>query len=349
MDLWCWRGLMDLWCRRGLAGVGLMDLRCRYGLVGGYGRGCVQHRGGCGRAGRTRRDRRAGRAGGALRLTSRCGRLRRAGAARSDHALTAELPRTAGGRNRRPTAIHAVLQRGIGSSGLGMLGLRRRRCGMRLPPHGKLCRRRLRTHAAGAAIEAGVVHRAAVGYRRAVGIGEMIAAKIIGLAIVVEATIAPASTGVTVAAIAEPVVDAAVIADAGTPVRRVPQVESAAPAPVARRPQQPDHGRLHPGAGNPVVAGRTVLPVAWCPDVAVTGHRRLVVNGQFRRRQRNRHADALGQGRGCDRNRGERRAGQQGRQQEFGNTHNCSPPWTVFQPNATMAAGDRVGAESEST
>src|SRR3989440_8652346 len=93
------------------------------------------------------------------------------------------------------------------------------------------------------------------------------------------------------AAIAEAVVDAAVEPHVRAPVAAMPEVRSALPAPVSRRPQEADARRLRPGSGYPVVVVVGPGPVARDPEVARRRTGRLHVHRQRRRRDVDRYAD----------------------------------------------------------
>jgi hypothetical protein len=85
------------------------------------------------------------------------------------------------------------------------------------------------------------------------------------------------------AAIAVAVVHAAVVADMGTPVATMEDIESVIPAPIRRSPQVAGLRRRNPGSGNPVVAVVAIGPVAGCPHQAGFGAWRLIIDRQRRR------------------------------------------------------------------
>ncbi|GAB3343336.1 hypothetical protein GCM10027565_47130 [Bordetella tumulicola] len=74
------------------------------------------------------------------------------------------------------------------------------------------------------------------------------------LAVVVEVSVLPVAARISRADIAEPIVDAAVIADVLAPVAGIPTIDVIDIAPVAGGPQRPHKGRQTPGAGHPVIA-----------------------------------------------------------------------------------------------
>src|SRR5690242_7798196 len=94
----------------------------------------------------------------------------------------------------------------------------------------------------------------------------------------------PAAAVIAIAGIAVAVVHPAVEAHFGSPVAVVPYIVAVVPGPVAGGPEQPFGGGLHPGARNPVVAVVAPSPVAGGPDKVRLGARRLVIDGQRRRR-----------------------------------------------------------------
>ena len=98
-------------------------------------------------------------------------------------------------------------------------------------------------------------------------------------AVVPEAAAAPVSAVETDAEVAEAVVDAAVVADVGSPVAGVPEVSVVAVAPVAGRPESAGVGSENPGARNPFVTLAGPYPVAGRPDIAVAGGGWLFVVG----------------------------------------------------------------------
>jgi hypothetical protein len=102
-------------------------------------------------------------------------------------------------------------------------------------------------------------------------------------AVVVEVVAAPIASVIADAGVAEAVVDAAVKADVGTPEAAVEAPASVVPAPIAGGPEGAVVGWSAPGAGDPVVAGGSPVPVAWSPDIVWRGGFRLLIDGQGRR------------------------------------------------------------------
>src|ERR1700739_1658742 len=72
---------------------------------------------------------------------------------------------------------------------------------------------------------------------RVMDVGE---ADVIDRSVVVEIATSPISAGVTNTGVAEPVINAAVEADVGSPVASVPCIHAFSPSPISRRPEHPD-------------------------------------------------------------------------------------------------------------
>src|SRR5216683_6799899 len=103
-----------------------------------------------------------------------------------------------------------------------------------------------------------------------------------GAVVVVRAT-SPVAAEEADAGVAEAVVNAAIEADFGSPVARVPRVEAVFPSPVPWSPEQTDFRREHPGARNPEVAVRPISPIAGNPDIARSRADGLSIDWQHRR------------------------------------------------------------------
>jgi len=92
---------------------------------------------------------------------------------------------------------------------------------------------------------------------------------------------APHASDETLSAVAEAIINAAVVADLGAPVAVVPAIGSVVIAPVPWRPQVADLRWFDPDTRNPVIA--VILgpgPVARRPQVAVLRAGRLLVDHQ---------------------------------------------------------------------
>src|SRR5208282_316549 len=179
----------------------------------------------------------------------------------------------------------------VPAGGLLMLCL----CGccrsMTLVGRGLFCSGRAGGCSTGSAVIANVVSRSSVDYVsfvRVVNVGDV---DVVDRGVVVEGSVIPISALIADTTIAEAIVDAAVETDCGTPVAVVPGKGIATPAPIPGSPQQANGGRLGPRARHPEIAFITVSPVAGCPQIAALRTHRLRVRHQFRRSDRDRHAD----------------------------------------------------------
>jgi hypothetical protein len=106
---------------------------------------------------------------------------------------------------------------------------------------------------------------------------------VIDAAIVVELIAAPIAAFVAAAHVAETIVHSAIEADVRAPVAVIPVIAVARVAPVRRSPKRTNIGRDNPDAGNPIVSGLRVAPIAGRPQVIWAGSGWLAV---FRQRGR---------------------------------------------------------------
>ena len=113
--------------------------------------------------------------------------------------------------------------------------------------------------------------------------------------VVKEVAASPVSALKASAHVSESIKNATVEADLVSPIASVPEVNAVAPSPISRSPQETDFGRENPRARHPVVVtiGIVPSPIAGRPEIAFTRTDGLYVNRQKRRRNRDRHADAL--------------------------------------------------------
>jgi hypothetical protein len=102
-------------------------------------------------------------------------------------------------------------------------------------------------------------------------------------AVVVEMAVIPIAAAITLAGVSEAIINATVKADVRTPIAVVERVAALVESPIAGSPEGALIGRLNPDAGDPVIAGAAIIPVAGGPKVVVGGSRRLVILGQRRR------------------------------------------------------------------
>src|ERR1700683_2099465 len=149
---------------------------------------------------------------------------------------------------------------------------------------------------AAAPVVAHAIHIAIVHLRFVVHVVNVVHVDVVHRAVVEEMTAVPVATSVTEPAITEAVVNAAVKTDMWSPETGVPEISSAAPAPITGSPQKSDTWRKDPSARHPVVTVNAVSPVAGRKDVAVTGADWFRVNRQHGWRDCDCHAEA---GCGC--------------------------------------------------
>ena len=102
--------------------------------------------------------------------------------------------------------------------------------------------------------------------------------------VIVEPVSAPIPALIADAAVAESVVNAAVVADMLAPKAVVVAIHAAEKSPISRRPQEAHLRRPRPGAGHPVVALRSVAPISGRPQIAIARAWRLRIFRQRRRR-----------------------------------------------------------------
>jgi hypothetical protein len=164
-----------------------------------------------------------------------------------------------------------------------------------MPPTGRslFLRGRLAGYAAIAAVIAYVVHPGAVTYGLIVHIGDIChIGDVIHGAVVEEGSVLPASALIAEPGVSESIVDPTVEPDLRTPVPDIPHEGVAAPAPITRSPENPNLGRLHPGARHPVVVVIIGVPrpVTRRPQITVAGNNRLLVHGQHGRSDSNGHS-----------------------------------------------------------
>src|SRR5215472_10571649 len=161
-----------------------------------------------------------------------------------------------------------------------MLRLRRRRQRVLVVGCSQFLRRRLGDRPAGSAVEAdvGYVRYVVVDHGLAVGVCDRDVAEIVHRSIVGERAAPPEAAGIAYAGIAKSVIDAAIEADVGTPIARMPGVNAIAPAPIARSPKQAHRGWQHPRTRHPIVVVVTVGPITQRPDIAGPGDWRLHVD-----------------------------------------------------------------------
>jgi hypothetical protein len=102
--------------------------------------------------------------------------------------------------------------------------------------------------------------------------------------VVVKVISVPVPAVIAIAGVAEAIVDASIETNMKAPETAVKAPAVAIPTPVARRPESSIVGRRAPRTGDPIVAGRSPIPITGCPDVVGSRSFGLVVDGQWRRR-----------------------------------------------------------------
>src|SRR5215469_14804387 len=222
-----------------------------------------------------------------------------------------EFSRTRGGGDVGPAVILRCQKPAIAASIALMVALRVGRFKVAFAIPRFLLAVRAGVDSAAAAVVADAVHGHVVddGLVVHANVGDV---DVVHGAVVVEVAVSPIAAFITVAEVAVAVVHATVEADVRSPVPGVPDVHAVAPSPISGRPEHAHRGRHHPCARDPVVAFRTVGPVAGGPDVTVTGTGRLFVNRE--------HWGRDGHGNGNTRERRSRK--QQGQKSERGKTQN---------------------------
>jgi len=162
--------------------------------------------------------------------------IRRAGSARFSHASARENTRPLSGRNARLAAIDRRAQVVIAESHVLVIALHRSVTNMAIVICNQLVRARPRVQAAFTTVVAHTVYRDVVDHRPVVNIGDVSFAQVCNRPVVVERPMAPvtaleANTGVSV-----PVIDTTVKTYVRAPIAGVPNIRTATPAPVTRRP-----------------------------------------------------------------------------------------------------------------
>jgi len=261
----------------------------------------------------------AGRSGPALtrsRLSPSLSRPRRA--TRRHYTRARKLPRLRSSGNCRPSMVHRSQHRVISTRCPLMLRLRRRHPHMRIAPRSLLRSRGTSRQSSTPAVIAHPAHRPVIHRAARVNMRKASSANPVHRAIVVESSSVPIPALVPEPAIAKAIIDAAIEAHRRAPVTRIPQVSAAAPAPISRRPQHPNLGRLNPRSRNPVIALVAISPIARRPHITNLRTDRLLISHQRRRCDRNRHPNL--------RHRNRRQNRQQKSLQNQTNSTHLAPP-----------------------
>jgi hypothetical protein len=194
------------------------------------------------------------------------------------HPMTAKLCGFRSCGDCRPPVVYGRQKCVVGAGSVHMLGLQCRWLPVLLVCRGLFCRGRSGANSTGAAVIADMVHRGVVDYGLVVNVVNVGDVHVIHRAVVVEGSVIPISTLVADTTIAEAVVDATVESHVRTPVAAIPGVGVAAPTPIAGGPEQANLGSHHPGTRHPEVTLIAISPVAWRPQITVSGGHGLLVN-----------------------------------------------------------------------
>jgi hypothetical protein len=106
---------------------------------------------------------------------------------------------------------------------------------------------------------------------------------VIDAAVVIKMAILPIPSLITLTEISVAIIDSAIVTNLQRPVPGEPHIVIVHKSPVTRCPQISRLGRLDPRARHPVVAIRTISPIARHPDETVARAGRLVINRKLRR------------------------------------------------------------------
>jgi len=186
-------------------------------------------------------------------------------------------------------------QTAIASGGLLVPGLRGRWRDVSAAGNPLLFGCRSRIGSTVAAVVADAVHARIVDDRLVVRVMNDRGVYVHDRGVVEEAAPLPVSALEAGAHVSESIKNATVEADLFSPVASVPEVNAVAPAPISRSPEETDFGRENPRAGHPVVVAIVIVPspIAGRPEIAFARTDGLYVHRQKRRRNRDRHPDAL--------------------------------------------------------
>src|SRR5579864_2359822 len=136
-----------------------------------------------------------------------------------------------------------------------------------------------------AAVIADAVHRSVVDHRGVVNVVDVGDVHVVHRTVVVKLSVLPTPTFIALAKISVAVIDPAIETYLRTPVAVVEDISVAAPTPIGWSPEQARFRSHHPCPRHPVVIVEivSVSPVPGCPEIALAGTKRLLVDGEFRR------------------------------------------------------------------
>jgi hypothetical protein len=205
------------------------------------------------------------------------------------NASALKFPRLRRSRDRRPPMILSRQHRAVATRGPPLLRLPRRQMHTRIASRRLLSRRRPSPESAPSAVVAYPAHRAIVHRPARIHMVKPAAADPVHRTVVIESSVIPVATRIPHAGITKPIVDAAIEAHRRPPIAGIPEIRTAAPAPVSRSPQHTHLRRLNPRSGNPVITLIAVSPITGSPYIPLLRTDRLLIRHQRRRSDRNRH------------------------------------------------------------
>src|SRR5580704_2489000 len=123
-------------------------------------------------------------------------------------------------------------------------------------------------------VDGGVVDDDGIGHRAVINlnVGDV---HIVDGTVIVETISVPVPALVANTYVAEPIVNAAIVADMPAPKAVVVAILAANKSPISWCPEEAHLRRLSPGARYPVVALRSIAPISGCPQIAIARAVRL--------------------------------------------------------------------------
>ena len=198
--------------------------------------------------------------------------------------------------NRGLALIYGSPQLRVGACSLHMLSLNGYRGDVSVACCHLVLRPRAGVYPAVTAVVADTIQcRGVIDHRCVVNVVNVGDVHIVHRAVIKEPAIVPASAFVALAEITVAVTDSAIETYVRTPIALIEKESVAPPRPIAGRPEQANLRSFYPRARHPVVITFVVIvgPIARRPYVTLAGAKRLLVDGQGRRTERNRYADLL--------------------------------------------------------
>jgi len=148
---------------------------------------------------------------------------------------------------------------------------------------GLLCGPRACRNATGATVIADAIHCGVVDHRRVVNIVNVGDVHVVHRTVVVKLSVLPTAALIALTKVSVAITNSAVEAYLRTPIAFIENVSVAAPTPIGWSPEIAGFGRHHPRTRHPViiVVIISVCPVPGCPQIALAGTERLLVDGEF--------------------------------------------------------------------